>query len=245
MTTAWQLRGGAAARWQPQDIGPQYLACFNWGEGRRLPDESRAVHLVCEQALRRAGLGQRRALGERVGVVLAGGFGGLASYERFRAGLGRRGDLQPLAFSFSLPSIPASVLSLYYGITGPVLSLASELEGGGLCALETAMALLQSDLCELVITGSCYFPSATARQCGGPECAMAALAVLAPDRGDPDAVLLVPPAPATAALDGVGAPADVGDPWFDLVSSHPLPGGRYRLDSGPNGVTAWRRDQWP
>jgi len=172
------LLGACAAKWAQEDIGTEYRNSFNWGEGRRLPDESKIVHIVCDRALRGTGLTSVRSLGERVGIVLGGCFGGLASYERFRAGLGKAGELQPLAFSFSLPCIPASVLSLYYGITGPVVSLSTVVEGGGTSALSTSIGLLQSGLCDHVVVGTWYFPSDTALQCTGLTQAMAAIAIL-------------------------------------------------------------------
>lgn len=183
MSRAWHLLGTCTTKWDAEDICIEYRNSFNWSEGRRLPDESKMVHMVCDRALHIAGLTPARSLGKRVGIVLEGCFGGLASYERFRDGLGDAGELQPLAFSFSLPGIPASVLSLYYGITGPVLSLSTVVESGGTSALATSIGLLQSELCDHVIVGTWCFPSNTARQCIGLTRAMAAIAILSGTSG--------------------------------------------------------------
>jgi len=172
------LLGASAAKWPPNAIAQEYSNNFKWTEGRRLPDEAKAVHIACKSALRNAGFSAERCLGDRVGIVLGGGFGGFASYERFRSGLGNAGELQPLAFSFSLPCIPASVLSLYYGITGPVISLSTAVETGATSVLDTAIDLLQSGMCDRVVSGTWYFPSDTALKCTGITQAMVSIVVL-------------------------------------------------------------------
>lgn len=178
MSDTLYLLGASAAKWTPNTIAREYNSNFKWGEGRRLPDEAKAVHIVCKNALENAGFAPERCFGDRVGIVLGGGFGGFASYERFRTGLNNAGELQPLAFSFSLPCIPASVLSLYYGITGPVLSLSTTIEASGFSALDTAINLLQSGMCDHVIVGTWYFPSDTALKCTGITQAMTSMVIL-------------------------------------------------------------------
>lgn len=183
MNQTWNLLGTCAVKLAPQDIGKEYRNGFNWGEGRRLPDESKIVHIACDRALGSSGLAPVRSLGNRVGIVLAGCFGGLASYERFRAGLADNGELQPLAFTYSLPGIPASVLSLYYGITGPVISVSTVIESGAAGAVSAAAGLMQSGLCDHVIIGAWYFPSDSARHCTGLVDAMASVAILSGQSG--------------------------------------------------------------
>jgi len=178
MSNTLYILGSSATRWITNTIDKEYKSIFKWVEGRRLPDESKAVHIVCKNALSNVSFTPDRCFGNRVGIVLAGIFGGFASYERFRAGLNNTGELQPLAFSFSLPCIPASVLSLYYGITGPVLSLSTTIETSGFSALDTAVNLLQSDMCDHVIAGTWYFPSDTAIKCTGITQAMSSIVIL-------------------------------------------------------------------
>lgn len=211
------LLGACAAKWAPEEIGSEYRNSFNWGEGRRLPDESKIVHIVCDRALRGTGLPSVRNLGERVGIVLGGCFGGLASYERFRSGLDNTAELQPLAFSFSLPCIPASVLSLYYGITGPVVSLSTAVECGGTSTLSTSIGLLQSGLCDHVVVGTWYFPSDTARQCTGLTQAMAAIAILSCRFGQSSGSTLNIDSAITGALSYGGVPG-ITAPLLDFLS---------------------------
>jgi len=232
MSSVWYVRGFCAESWEPGEISAAYRANFNWGEGRRLPDESKVAHLVCDQALRRAGFKNLRNLGARIGIVLASTFGGLASYEKFRDGLGTEMDIQPLAFSFSLPGIPASVLSLYYGITGPVTSLASPMNRCGADAVDVATSMLQSNLCDPVIAGAWYYPSATARQCGGPSQAWAAIAVIAsnPRDGDRFALQKSPIDNSIGSSDGTFEQA-FSDPWYDCLASPPRPNAPRRIHS--------------
>lgn len=179
MKASWSILGYSISAWEPDRIGEAYRKRFNWNEGRRLPDESRMVHLACDSALGDTSLAKNRVIGERTGIVLASLFGGLQSYERFRDSLARPDDRQPMAFSFALPAIPASVLSLYYGITGPVLGLASPTKSIAGNLSESAIAFLSAGLCDQVIVGSWYYPSNTALLCGGERQAKVALAVLA------------------------------------------------------------------
>nr|VFJ47002.1 MAG: Beta-ketoacyl synthase, N-terminal domain [Candidatus Kentron sp. FM]VFJ47320.1 MAG: Beta-ketoacyl synthase, N-terminal domain [Candidatus Kentron sp. FM]VFK07550.1 MAG: Beta-ketoacyl synthase, N-terminal domain [Candidatus Kentron sp. FM] len=231
MKDVWYIRGFCAESWEPAEIDAAYRVRFNWGEGRRLPDESKAVHLVCERALRQTGIENPRNLGAGIGIVLTSGFGGLASYEKFRDGLGTAMDLQPLAFSFSLPGIPASVLSLYYGITGPVTSLASPTNRCGADAINVAIGLLRSGLCEMVIAGSWYYPSVTARQCGGASQASAAIAVIAPNSGISDKLVLR--VDTHDIENGHDMPEQVrGDPWYDCLASPPRPDAPRRIHFG-------------
>jgi len=174
----WQIHGSATLISSEQnsleEVLGSYASALPWPEGRRLPDESRFVHRIADRALRAAGVASR-TLGGAVGIVLASPFGGLTSYERFQASLTDPAGVQPMAFSFALPGIPVSMLSLYYGITGPVTHLST---ASGVEAAVVVLGMLESGLCERVIAGSWYFPSATARECGGPEEARAALAVI-------------------------------------------------------------------
>jgi len=170
----WQIHGVAQTRGGAQETLAAYSHSFGWREGLRLPDESRLVHMVADQALRAAGLAQR-GLGNQVGVVLTSPTGGLMSYERVQNSLSASQAIQPTVFSPGQTGIPASVLSLYYGITGPVLHLS--VKGGAEAAL-VALGLLESGFCQQVLTGSWRYPSATALACGEPAEAHVAIAVI-------------------------------------------------------------------
>lgn len=212
-----RLLGHAALALAPEAIGVLYPRRFAWGEGRRLPAEAKLVHLACDEALAQAGLPRSRSTPfPRTAIVLASANGGLASYERFRDSL-TCGDPQPLAFSFALPGIPASVLSLYYRILGPVMTFAQPTARCGATALRAAMDLLASDRCDAVLVGTWSFPTTTARACGSPDEPRAALGLLVP--GDGAGALALEVSSETAADGQV-------DGWFEYLGN-PL-----RADAG-------------
>ncbi|KOR31056.1 hypothetical protein TI04_02800 [Achromatium sp. WMS2] len=183
MSRIWKLMGGASKVWDPEVVATVYQAAFNWPDGRRLPDESRAVQLTCDLALRQAGINPARSLGADYGIVLTGTYGGRISYESFQKGISntQQPTLQPLAFAFSLPGTPASVLSLYYGVSGPVVSLDECESDSGLRSLIVALGLLESGTCQKVIVGSFYYPSQTARNCGSLGQAKVTIGIIVDD----------------------------------------------------------------
>jgi len=105
-------------------------------------------------ALRDAALDPAVAGGERIGIVLGCGFGGIANSEEFLRGYLTRGNdgLAPMLFPNTVPNAPASNASIEHGLKGPNVSFVQRF-----CSAESAFQMacrfLEEDRADVVLTG--------------------------------------------------------------------------------------------
>lgn len=149
------VTGYSILRMKKEDVNRSYYRFFKWERGRRINSESRLVHLATFQAVEMADVDFKRVRRSRVGIVLSTSFGGLESYEEFLRSI-KSNNPQPNAFSNSLANIPTAVVSIFYGITGPSITLSSLI---GINALILSMEMVCTGLCDIAIAGAWYMPS--------------------------------------------------------------------------------------
>lgn len=150
------ITGYSVLRMEKEDISRKYKEFIHWKGGRRIDLDARLVHLAAFHAIEMAGVELGRIDRSRIGIVFGTSFGGLESYEEFFRSI--HGNPQPSAFSNTSANIPASVISIFYGVTGPSITLS----GGSLVGVEgliLSMEMIDSGLCDMVITGAWYMPS--------------------------------------------------------------------------------------
>lgn len=118
----------------------------------RSPRISQLALAAAAQAIRQSGLDARRIGGERVAIVYGTGNGPAVSSERSLESIVTRGlaAVDPLVFQESVFNAPASLISIQFGIKGPVVVLPMGWTAG-LCALKQGVDLLRCGRAERVL----------------------------------------------------------------------------------------------
>jgi len=123
---------------------------------RRVANATKFALAAVAMALRDAGLTAGREDRSRTGVVVGVTHGAIDFSSRFHGGLLQDGPeaASPMFFAESVLNAPAGNVAMAFGIRGPVHTLIGE-ETVGAQALETALALLRSDVVDrCVVVGT-------------------------------------------------------------------------------------------
>ncbi|MBX7234314.1 MAG: beta-ketoacyl-ACP synthase II [Caldilineales bacterium] len=102
-------------------------------EARRIARCSQFAIAAANQALQDAGLPTNQALGERTGVILGTGLGGLDVYQEAISEAVQRGGtyrIRPTTAVGGLPNIPAFHISLEFGASGPLSTIVTACAAG-------------------------------------------------------------------------------------------------------------------
>jgi len=114
---------------------------------RKMDRFSRCAAAAARLALRDAG----RSLPESAAAVIASGFGPFESTERFLQGMVEHGShlASAIIFPNTVMNMAAGMLSICFGIKGPTVTIAGELEQ----AIELAADLIQRGRAEVMLAG--------------------------------------------------------------------------------------------
>ncbi len=160
-----------------EEIERQYLECVGqWEKSRTLNRDAKLVHMAAHNALRMSGIDLRKADKSKIGAVLATTLGTFESYETFFESMHNH-EPKPSAFSNALPNISAGALSVFYGLTGPSLTLSCG-PIGGIDALMLSLDMIEEGICDAVLAGAWYMPSRTTAMFGLPPVCEAAMMLL-------------------------------------------------------------------
>lgn len=176
MNNSCYLTGHFVTTMARDELNLLYQRRFRWSQGRQVNTDAKLVHIACDNSLKKAGLKLSKCDSSRVAVVMGTSYGGLESYENFQDSMAIN-DRQPLAFANAIPGIPTTIPSLYYGITGPVMTLSGEAFVGSQ-ALYQAIYMLENGICDIALTGAWYVPSSTSLRHSSVEKIGAAVMVL-------------------------------------------------------------------
>ncbi|MGI5484896.1 beta-ketoacyl-[acyl-carrier-protein] synthase family protein [Streptomyces lavendofoliae] len=121
---------------------------------RRLDAFAQFAVVAARQAVADAGLDPTQWQSERVGVVLGVGSNSLHSYEKpfSLLGQGKADSMSPFNIPRSLPNMAAGEIALDLGARGVCFTTSSACASGA-TALGTAMDLLRSGRCDIVLAG--------------------------------------------------------------------------------------------
>lgn len=111
METECVITGYSTRIIEKESIEKEYSKHFNWEKGRKINLDSKLVQLTILDALAVSGIDLDRSDKSRIGIILGTAFGSLGSYEEFLNSI-ENNNIQPIAFSNSLASIPASIISI-------------------------------------------------------------------------------------------------------------------------------------
>lgn len=143
-----------------EEIEKQYEALVGpWEKGRLLNRDAKLVHMAAHSALAMSHLDLKRTDKSRIALVLATTLGTFESYETFFESMSNH-EPKPTAFSNALPNIAAGALSVFYGLTGPSLTLSSGPDGG-VDALMASLDMIEMGAVDAVLVGAWYMPSRT------------------------------------------------------------------------------------
>lgn len=146
---------------EKENIDKEYSKYFNWEKSRRINLDSKLIQLTVLNALDMSAVDFKKIDKSRIGIVFGTAFGSLESYEEFYGSLTT--NIQPNAFSNSLANIPASVISIFYGITGPSITLSDNFLAG-IDALILGREMICDGLCDVVIVGAWYLQSTSSKK---------------------------------------------------------------------------------
>lgn len=158
------------------EVARIYRETYKWDKERRINTESKLIHMCIANALNMSGINLKSVDRGRIGVVLGTSLGGMESYKEFMNSISS-GIPQPNAFSNSLTCAPASVSSIYFGFRGPLITLSGSATVG-MDAIETAMDMIGSGICDIVLSGLWHMPLKSSRHYHSDSCAMACIVVL-------------------------------------------------------------------
>ncbi|WP_436498552.1 beta-ketoacyl-[acyl-carrier-protein] synthase family protein [Actinokineospora sp. HUAS TT18] len=120
----------------------------------RLDRYEQLAMAAARQAVADSGLDPRTWDGARVGVVLGTAIGGIATFEREHSNLRDRGPVEVSSMLIPMLGVnmAAGYVAIDHGARGPNFATATACASGA-TAIGTAMSLLRSGACDVVITG--------------------------------------------------------------------------------------------
>ncbi|MBW1823516.1 MAG: beta-ketoacyl-[acyl-carrier-protein] synthase family protein [Deltaproteobacteria bacterium] len=121
---------------------------------RKMSKASRFAVAASIQALKDASLSISDNNADRVGIIVGTGFGSTSRTDEFFLSLLQEGPAgaQPFLFSETVPNAPASQISIFHGVKGP-LSTISHNNVSGELAIGYAFDLLQSGAADAILVG--------------------------------------------------------------------------------------------
>lgn len=147
VTGADDLLWGKAEAFRAADFMPPLKA-------RRFDRASLFAVTAAGMALKDAGIDPRAGSGERIGIALGCGFGGIANSEEFLRGWFQKGSegLVPMLFPNTVPNAPASNASIENGMKGPNVTQVQRF-----CSAEAAVHMacrfLEERRADVMLTG--------------------------------------------------------------------------------------------
>jgi 3-oxoacyl-(acyl-carrier-protein) synthase len=124
----------------------------------RMDRLSQLALLAAHQALEAPGVLPPRP--ERAGVALGTAFGSHLSNELYWHGQRQPEGASPSLFAYTLPSAAAAEISMYFGLKGPLVTVAHG-AASGLAALASAASLIAAGAADWMIAGGAEVLSAT------------------------------------------------------------------------------------
>ena len=123
-------------------------------KARRFDRASLFAVAAAGMALKDAGIDPRAGDGERVGISLGCGFGGIANSEEFLRGWFGRGNegLVPMLFPNTVPNAPASNASIEHGMKGPNVTQVQRFCSAE-AAFQMACRFLEEGRADVMLTG--------------------------------------------------------------------------------------------
>ncbi|CRK58246.1 3-oxoacyl-[acyl-carrier-protein] synthase, KASII [Alloactinosynnema sp. L-07] len=120
----------------------------------RLDRYEQLAMAAARQAIADSGLDPRTWDGARVGVVLGTAIGGIGTFEREHTNLRERGPVEVSSMLIPMLGVnmAAGYIAIDHGARGPNFATATACASGA-TAIGTAMGLLRSGACDVVITG--------------------------------------------------------------------------------------------
>ena len=121
---------------------------------RKMSKASRFAVSASIQALKDAALSIVDSNADRIGVIIGTGYGSTSHTDEFFLSLLKEGPggAQPFLFSETVPNAPASQISIYHGIKGPLSTISYNNVSGEL-AIGYAFDLLQSGTADAILVG--------------------------------------------------------------------------------------------
>ncbi|MCX7957327.1 MAG: hypothetical protein N2643_05520 [Endomicrobia bacterium] len=129
----------------------------NFNKLNRLNEESKLVLAAAKNAFEDAKIKLEDIDPTKIGIVMSTMFGSFTSYENFYLNI-KRNELRPYEFSTSLASTPVSALSIVFKLKGPCITL-GDLKFKSV--IDITKLLIESKICEIVLSGLWIYPSAT------------------------------------------------------------------------------------
>jgi len=123
--------------------------------GKALNNENKLILIATYRAFIHSKMDIKHMDQAKISIVIHTSFGGLESVEQFSSGI-KKNSLKPNSFACSSPSVPASIISMCWGIRGPSLTVVSP-RFSEEAVLESASDLAGIDTPEWVICGYCHF----------------------------------------------------------------------------------------
>jgi len=123
-------------------------------KARRFDRASLFAVAAAGMALKDAGIDPRAGNGERVGISLGCGFGGIANSEEFLRGWFQKGTegLTPMLFPNTVPNAPASNASIEHGMKGPNVTQVQRFCSAE-AAFQMACRFLEEGRADVMLTG--------------------------------------------------------------------------------------------
>ena len=147
VTGADGLLWGKAEAFRAADFMPPLKA-------RRFDRASLFAVATAGMALKDAGIDPRAGNGDRIGITLGCGFGGIANSEEFLRGWFEKGQegLVPMLFPNTVPNAPASNASIEHGMKGPNVTQVQRFCSAE-AALQIACRFLEEGRADVMLTG--------------------------------------------------------------------------------------------
>lgn len=141
------LLWGKAEAFRAADFMPPLKA-------RRFDRASLFAVAAAGMALKDAGIDPRAGNGDRVGIALGCGFGGIANSEEFLRGWFEKGQegLVPMLFPNTVPNAPASNASIEHGMKGPNVTQVQRFCSAE-AAIQMACRFLEEGRADVMLTG--------------------------------------------------------------------------------------------
>ena len=123
-------------------------------KGRRFDRASLFAVAASGMALKDAGIDPRAGNGDRVGIALGCGFGGIANSEEFLRGWFEKGQegLVPMLFPNTVPNAPASNASIEHGMKGPNVTQVQRFCSAE-AAIQMACRFLEEGRADVMLSG--------------------------------------------------------------------------------------------
>jgi 3-oxoacyl-[acyl-carrier-protein] synthase II len=137
---------------QVTDFDPE--AAFGRKDARRMDRATQFAVAAADQAIKDAGLTFGNGLGERTGVVLGVGMGGVISaFEGFTAYLEKGASrVSPFFVPMMLADAPAATVSIVHGLRGPNMAIAAACAAGN-NALGEAARMIERGAADVMLAG--------------------------------------------------------------------------------------------